>query len=576
VKKIKTLAVVLLAVAIVFSTSACKSNTPTPSSSTATDDKSPITLTIAPTGFSLLPDGVTHNAVLDQITKDTGVTLSYVDADQTKFAVLASSNSLPDIFQDDSNGKYKQTISSGQAIDLTSLVDKYAPNIKRTASEGLNNAKAMFGNDKKIYGIPPGELKADPAHPLIPNKNSFIGLFARYDIYQAVGSPKIATGDDYLNVLKQMQVYQQNKVGKASKIYALSGWTDWGQWPWTLGYSQSFLNVDIYTDSDAFCYDCATGNITDAMDTNSAFWQTYAWYNKAYQMGLVDPEGLTQNFSQYQAKVTAGTVIAGPSGFYQPDTKVCGDNAALYVLPGTPYVTQITPMVNPGNPTLAWCISNNCKNPVRAMKFLDYCYSDKGQRLIANGVEGKDWSTINGVPQLIGNALAVALNGTQDYNKQEGIGQTGLPALSSSYILSDGYPVLLSSSAEQIGLTATKADKNFVTSLNTAKKALTYPGQIYDQWAKDGLTKATDGYPSDIYYFSTLDTSLTATSSACGTYFNSVTAKIIMAKDDATFASVKAEVIAKMKSLGSEKIFTDAVNRRKDADVLMAKTLGTK
>ena len=41
-----------------------------------------------------------------------------------------------------------------------------------------------------------------------------------------------------------MQDYQQNKLGKSSKVFAISGFIDFGaQWPFALGYSQAFLNM---------------------------------------------------------------------------------------------------------------------------------------------------------------------------------------------------------------------------------------------------------------------------------------------------------------------------------------------
>jgi len=188
-----------------------------------------------------------------------------------------------------------------------------------------------------------------------------------------------------------------------------------------------------------------------------------------------------------------------------------------------------------------------------------------------NGIEGVDWAVINGIPQLIGQMLATTVSGTQDYVKQRGINNTRLPTLNANSICSDGFPIALSNSAEQIGLTVNKADNNFVSSLDTNKKGFMYPGQIYDQWAKDGLTTGSDGYPGDIFFYGSLDPSMTPIDAACGQYMNAQYAKIILAKDDAAFASVKAETIAKMKSLGSDQIFAAYQIMHKTAEALKTK-----
>jgi hypothetical protein len=266
-------------------------------------------------------------------------------------------------------------------------------------------AKTKYADDNKTYFIPSRVL--DKAGT-IPTFNGSHSAYARYDIYQAIGSPKISSEDDFLNVLKQMQEYQQTKIGDSGKVYAFSMNIDWGLMePYSQSYSAGVWN-SFYSDNPLGIRNVDTfeREKLGAVSPDSKFWDQWKYFNKAWRMGLLDPESFTQKFDQVIAKVNKGLVISSFTGF-APDPKLNGELAGFYVLPGVYAMDRLVSRAQPAGTT--WesrCIATTCKYPERAMQWLDYLASDEGSRIAVNGPKGIDWDVVDGKPQLIGEALA--------------------------------------------------------------------------------------------------------------------------------------------------------------------------
>ena len=137
-------------------------------------------------------------------------------------------------------------------------------------------------------------------------------------------------------------------------------------------------------------------------------WKALSFYNKAYRMGIMDPEAFTMKNSQYDDKIKNGEVLVCNYNWTQPDKNICGEDAAMYMIPGTfPYAMQIYPYANPlgYQAANALVISANCEYPERAMELIEFMTSDEGARLVRTGVPGEDWDVVDGEPELIGKRL---------------------------------------------------------------------------------------------------------------------------------------------------------------------------
>ena len=75
------------------------------------------------------------------------------DAKQA-FNLMVASGSLPDIISYTQSDLETLGLKDGAVIDLTDLINKHAPNIKRFMKENPRFAKDMYAYDGKIYALP--------------------------------------------------------------------------------------------------------------------------------------------------------------------------------------------------------------------------------------------------------------------------------------------------------------------------------------------------------------------------------------------------------------------------------------
>jgi putative aldouronate transport system substrate-binding protein len=122
-----------------------------------------------------------------------------------------------------------------------------------------------------------------------------------------------------------------------------------------------------------------------------AFKATLQYLNKLYREGLIPAEMLTYKFEQQQAVFNAGKVFAEAVyvGSEESDNAIYKANKINGVWKALP--TMITDKVAFVDDSVGWAgmfITKKCKDPARAIQFLQFMKSDEGQRLSSWGVEG--------------------------------------------------------------------------------------------------------------------------------------------------------------------------------------------
>jgi hypothetical protein len=531
-------------------------------SKNAASTKPPITVSIGiQSANCTLGDGTHQNcSVLADITKQTGITLNFVTYDEDKFKVLVAGGDLPDVYSIETDAASTVTsslIKSGAILPLDSLLAKYGQNIEKNIPTGLKWSKKVIGNGK-TYIIPNNTSIKDTNNPKV---QGWVGFFSRYDIYKAIGSPKISGEASYLNVLKKMQDYQRKKTGK-NNIYALSSWTDWGLWPYWVSYPFSYGFKDANYNH---MVNMATGEVQDQfLDANGIFWDSLRFYNEAYRMGIFDPEGLVMKYNDYTNKITNGTVLTSDAEWLQPDVKTCGSKALNTVFKGAfPVVSELYPLddkIGYGEGG-AVCINAKTKYADRIMQMLNWFNSQDGARTITNGVEGVDWHYVNGKAQLMGPRLKAIQNNTiTAYEKAHptGIGAT-FAGTSCVYLAqffstgsiktTDGQPVDLALSRSFLASVATPLQKSYAHDFD---KTLSFPGEVYDKWVKTGAAKSPATVPLGVELIAPLSTTSQQAENNAAQYITDYVSKIIMAKNVTAFNTVKASAIAAIKKMGDE------------------------
>ena len=501
----------------------------------------------------------TDDAIGRKIKEELGIVLECTMVTNDKLKVMAAGGDLPDIIQlHEAPTMAKSLIDAGALYPMDEWLENNGENIKTKIPDGLKWSKDVLGGGQ-TYVLPVAIVVKDKENP---NKNGFVGIFTRWVCYKELGCPEITSEDEYLDVLKQMvDAHPETEDGK--KVYALSGWTDWGLWPYKISYPFSF-GYENLDNNQLFSH--VTGELEDMFTKEDGiFWKSLSFFNKAYRMGIMDPEAFTMKNAQYHSKVSNGEILVAADNWDTPDVAICGENAGMYVLPGAfPYIAGIYPLESRlgYTTTNAICISANCKYPEKAMELLEYLNSDEGSRLVRTGIQGEDWDIVDGKPELIGKRLDnFVSNNTQekdyaDKASPQGIGKySWMCSIQAINPTADGYPNDLTNSKEYTMLSVSAADKDFSDYYGAGKAQ--YPGEAYVQLVEEGKMKSLDANLITGKLMEPVSDDAVKIFSKADEYFQANIAKIITCEDEAAFEAQKQKMISDVLAMGYEKALAE-------------------
>lgn len=484
-------------------------------------------------GYWTLSDGIHTDDVplFKALYEATGVELDIIAMDNEKMNLLATGGDLPDIMNITSVDIIPNLVETGQLVNMSDYLDEYGQNIKNSIPDALAASENAFGG---VYYLP----RAVNYIKEVPSVNGFVGFKLRYDVYEAIGSPELATEDDWLNVLKQMQDYQREQTGDDS-IYGIGAWSD--VWPYTIAYafSHGYRNGEAET-----YYNMRTGEFESTYLTEDGiFWEGMEWWRKAYQMGIVDPDSFTQKEEQHDEKVTSGKYLC-TTAFGEADTSISGENAIYTYMPGMGYISGVYGAPTPfgSGLTTAAAISSNCEYPERAMQVWDWFDSTEGRRTVYNGEKGVDWDYVDGEPQFIGEMAEAVANDTLSQYKENRNILSSTPYSSGNLLCDDGYYANIVTNESYLASKASTAQKHFAQNYD---ESFTYPGQVYAKWVEEGIidTDLTDDITKKYSFMESLNSDLKPLVTDADNYMNTMIPNLMMAETEEEFNSVKQEAI---------------------------------
>lgn len=522
--------------------------------------KEPITLSIAiaPTLYSY-GDGIhtEENALLKRIKDEFNIELDFRECADEKYNLMLASGELPDLLmlRDYTEGNVQSLVENGSLLPLDDLLAEYGQNIMTNIPDALVVAKLFKGGS--IYYIPVNVCIPSDA----TQRNGWMGIQARWDIYKAIGSPEIVTEDDYLNVLKQMQDYERERTGDDG-VYALSFFSDWGNWVYRYIYplmngANTSRNFEIDMENNVL--------INNFSEPESTFWNGVRFFNKAYQLGILDPDCLTQKSEQYEEKVQTGKVLTRMScGADTLDKEICGNDALMVYLPGTAfeYVPGVYDFPYPAGFGVdnSLAITINCKYPERAMEMLNWLNSEEGALCLLNGVQGEDWEYVNGVPKFTDAVLEACKGGSVDEYLKDRSGRAFqyTTLYCGSVVTAGGYPVDLTKTAEFMEATLSEAEIAFAKEFDPE---FTYPGQVYAKWIAEGTVKDYTLMPyNTIQELAVPSDNFNTVMNEVNNYFLANVAKLVMAETEDEFVAERDKIILEMKDIGIDEIYEDFNN----------------
>ncbi|WP_379162883.1 ABC transporter substrate-binding protein [Paenibacillus sp. sgz5001063] len=365
---------------------------------TATDGAANTTVDTSPVTFSFFGADASPNwnkmqdEVGKVITEKTGVTVNAEydvgsGGGEQKISLMAASGDVPDLIF--AKGNLSKLVDAGLVIDMTDLIDKYAPNLKKVYGDNMNRLK-YSNDDQKIYSIPTNAGV---------DQQSFDaggGFEIQQRVLKELGYPQVKTVQDYEKVLKDYVAKHPETDGQPTIPLTLNA----DDWKIMITVTNpAFLTTGAPDDGEY--YVDPTTYAAQLHYKRPAEKEYFRWLNHMYSEGLLDKDTFVQKDDQYKAKIASGRVL----GLISQEWEYQDGENALKAAGKDEYTYAHFPVTmsdeykdhsfqSVGIDASGISITTACKDPVRAIKFLDWLASDEGQVLINWGIEGKHY-TVN-------------------------------------------------------------------------------------------------------------------------------------------------------------------------------------
>ncbi|MDO3413339.1 ABC transporter substrate-binding protein [Saccharibacillus sp. CPCC 101409] len=378
--------------------------------SSSSDDKAAADTENGPITFSLFSADSNNNwanmqdEVGKKITEKTGVTLNAeyaVGGDTQKVSLMIASGEYPDLIMP--KGDTTKLVEADALVDLTDLIDKYAPNIKKLYENDMNRLK-FSKEDPSIYIIPTysgvGQTSFDAGG----------GFELQLEVLKELGYPEIRTLDDYEKALKEY--YAKNPTINGQPTIPLSLNAD--DWKIMIGVTNPAFLATGLPDNGEFYINPETYE-AQLHYKRPEEKEYFRWLNKMYNEGLLDKETFTQKSDQYLAKISSGRVLGTINQEWdyseaENTLKASSDKTMQNRIFGHFPVTLNTEYKDhsfmdvgfPGGYGIGITTNLSEAEQIRAIKFLDWMASEEGQVLNNWGIEGEQYKVENGkrvIPQ---------------------------------------------------------------------------------------------------------------------------------------------------------------------------------
>lgn len=322
------------------------------------------------------------------ITAATGVKLdtSYpLSSEEEDIALMIAEGNYPDLIF--AKGSAGNLIDAGALIDLTDLIEEYGPNIKKMYGEELAKLK-YSADDPAIY-----QLSSYNVGGVVYETGGTLQL--QWDLVKENDYAIPQTLEEWEKMLKDYIAAHPTTDDGYETIGLTISCSDW-HWYITLANPAGFI-ADGAPDNGQWLIDENYNAVYKFCSENER--EYFRWLSRMYDEGILDNNFATQTHEDYIAKIATGQVLSIiDSNWDYNDAitilKADGKLGKTYAeLPFTmdEDIKCATLMYQGLTTGYGVGISVDCKDPVRAIKFLDYLCSDEGQVLTHWGIEGVNY-----------------------------------------------------------------------------------------------------------------------------------------------------------------------------------------
>jgi putative aldouronate transport system substrate-binding protein len=304
------------------------------------------------------------------------------------FNLLIASGDLPDIVGGsairDNVNRYGP---EGAFIPMNDLIDKYAPNIKAFFDKNPDIKASILAADGNIYYI-----------PYLPDGLFGRGYFIRYDWLNKLNLEVPNTIEELHDVLVAFRDQDPNGNGKKDEVPLFM--RDFEElvrmvtlWGGRMSGSDSFH--DFYVTKGKMSHGYVEEGYREGI-RNLAKW---------YKEGLIDAEVFTRG-SRSREYLLAND-LGGMTHDWFASTAGYNDSLADQV-PGFSFRAMLPPIGTTGKrieehrraevKVEGWAMSFTNEHPVETMKYLDFYFTEEGRRLANFGIEGVNYTMVDGKP----------------------------------------------------------------------------------------------------------------------------------------------------------------------------------
>ena len=365
-----------------------------------------------------------NDPVARVLTEKTGVKLKTeypVSSDDQKVALMIAEQNYPDLIY--AKGDAGSLIDAGALIDMTDLIEQYGPNIKKMYGEEFDKLK-YSQEDPSIYQL------SSYAMGGTTYKNSGTAQI-QWAVLKENNYKVPESVEEFEQMLKSyMAAHPATEDGMDTIGLTLST-ADW-HWMITLGNPAGYI-AEGAPDNGQWLID---ENYNAMYKFRSPKVREYfRWLNRMYNEGILDHEFATQTHEDYIAKIASGRVLAltDTDWDYGDGEKILKADGKLdKTYAGIPLVmekgTKAPSMMYQGLTTGQGVgITTACKDPVAAIKYLDFLCSDEGQVLVNWGIEGVNYFLDEQGHRYRTQEEIDEKNNNKDYSKTTGVGFHNYP-----------------------------------------------------------------------------------------------------------------------------------------------------
>lgn len=324
--------------------------------------------------------------VFQELEKQTGVHIKGVLAQSTTdpdsaFNLMMASGNLADIVHTYGRAKFAKYGLEGAFIPLNDLINTHAPNFQKLLDEKPVVRDFITATDGNIYFI-----------PMVPDGEASQGWFIRQDWLDKLGLDAPKTVDEFYSCMVTIKNGDPNGNGQQDEVPYFHRNTAQGI---NCLYSFWGMNGSLYVADGIVKFSPLESDFRDATKTIA----------KWYQEGLIDPEIYTRGANSREFMY--GNDLGAITHDWFASTADYNEKVQANI-PGFQLVCMAPPAGFDGKirefdkrsavNEYGFAISSKNAYPEKTMEWIDHLFSEEGRRLMNYGIEGEDYTMVNGKP----------------------------------------------------------------------------------------------------------------------------------------------------------------------------------